>query len=160
MESLENILHQPRESGPSGLKPHWCHHPHKLPPAGNREGRVLLAILRELQLPVPVGEVQGSEVLGFHTPETLETTRDIHKHMEVIPDYLVGFPHVDDKPQLLAMRFFDGKDGLIVRTHPILLDGFQRQKFVYLLVDEVKMRCRNRKLLNISRLLPDKFRSW
>ncbi len=61
-----------------------------------------MAVFSELQLPVGVDEVQGCEELGFQASEALEATGDVHKRVEVFPDYLIDFPHVDDKPRCVV----------------------------------------------------------
>ncbi len=108
MESLEDIFHQSRESGRARPQTHRSYHPYELSPPWNGEGRKCLTVVIQLQLP---DEVQGGEVLGFQTSQTLDSAGDIHKSMEVIPDDRVDHPHVDDEPKLLAVWFVDGEDG-------------------------------------------------
>ncbi len=59
------------------------------------------------------------------------------KQMEVFPDYLVDFAHVDDEPQFITVRLVDGEDWRIVRTRQVFSYRPQCQQLVDLLVDEV-----------------------
>ncbi len=152
VESLKHVLHQPREGGRAGLQPHRRDCPHNLPSARDGESSVRLTFLRQLELPVRVDEVQGGKELGFQSSEALETTGDIPKGMEVIPDYLVDFAHVYDEPQFIALWLLDSEDRLVVRACPVLSNRPQRQQLVYLLVNEMEMTGRNRELLNIHGL--------
>ncbi len=126
VETLENVLHQAREGRRTRFQPHRCDCPHELAPARHGEHGVLLTLLSQLELPVRIDEVQCIEELGLQSPEPLETTCDIHKQMEVIPDYLVDLAHVDDEPQLVAVLLLDGENWRIMRASPVLPDRPQR----------------------------------
>ena len=58
--TLEDVFHQAREGGRTGLQTHRSDRPNKLAPSGHSESRKSQALLRQLQLPVCVHHPTGA----------------------------------------------------------------------------------------------------